>query len=292
MSTSLTHSFTAEARAIELNNQPVVAVWSDGVMFSADNGKMKGMPGLQDSVCTLDAGKRYRISIEEIKDEDITPVVDDEQSLLDVMKGIEHVFGSAVVESDSDKRPLSKLIRVRRNDLNVLSVTLTLEKNPLSLSFKVMVDASWQKKLNLSYIRRQRTLFRSASVERDVEHLVRLIQLSALEVEVAINAYQKSATQKPSDHDLQQMKELITASNTYLAAGPDRIERLEYDHDGALQVVTSNGICFTQIGERLKFVIDNKPVYITFDPRRVAQVIVSLSQALALGSPSPNNPIL
>lgn len=287
-----THSFTAEARAIELNNQPVVAVWSDGVMFSADNGKMKGMPGLQDSVCTLEAGKRYRISIEEVKDEGISPIVDHAQSLLDVMNGIEQVFGSAVMESDSDKRPLSKLIRVRRYNLNVLSVTLILEKNPLSLSFKVMVDASWQKKLSLSYIRRQGTLFRSVSIDRDVERLVRLIQLSALEVEVAIKAYQKSSTQKSTDHDLQQMKELIVASNAYLAAGPVQIERLEHDHDGSLQVVTSNGICFTKIGERLKFVIDNTPVYITFDPRRVAQVIVSLSQARALGSPSPNTPIL
>ena len=58
--------FEAEARVTEVDGQELVAVWSDGVMLSADNGKSKLMPGSAPCEFHLEAGKRYKVIVEEI----------------------------------------------------------------------------------------------------------------------------------------------------------------------------------------------------------------------------------
>lgn len=59
--------FEAIAVEIKQDGLPVTAIWSDGVMLSADNGKSPMMAGMS-APCefTLKAGKRYKVTVEEI----------------------------------------------------------------------------------------------------------------------------------------------------------------------------------------------------------------------------------
>lgn len=59
--------FNADAVEIELDGSKVTAVWSDGVMLSADNGQSPFMAGMS-APCDfkLEAGKRYKVTVEEV----------------------------------------------------------------------------------------------------------------------------------------------------------------------------------------------------------------------------------
>lgn len=69
--------FEAVATDITLDGSPFVAVWGDGVMLSADNGKSAMMAG-NAAPCSfeLESGKRYAVSVGEVGD----PVSDYEDS--------------------------------------------------------------------------------------------------------------------------------------------------------------------------------------------------------------------
>lgn len=62
--------FEAVAREIESDGSPVTALWTDGVMLSADNGKSTIMGGMS-APCAfkLQAGKSYKVTVEEINEE-------------------------------------------------------------------------------------------------------------------------------------------------------------------------------------------------------------------------------
>ena len=53
-------SFEAEAHDAKIDDQDVVALWGDGIMTTADN--------VEPCEIKLEKGKRYRVTIEEIKD--------------------------------------------------------------------------------------------------------------------------------------------------------------------------------------------------------------------------------
>lgn len=57
--------FESVARQVEIDGQPMIGVWGDGVMLSCDNGKSPWMPGSAPSDVRLEEGKRYRITVEE-----------------------------------------------------------------------------------------------------------------------------------------------------------------------------------------------------------------------------------
>lgn len=58
-------SYVAEARKVSVDKQDMVAVWTDGVSLTADNGRCP-LSGHRDAHCVfkLEAGKRYRITTE------------------------------------------------------------------------------------------------------------------------------------------------------------------------------------------------------------------------------------
>lgn len=59
--------FEDDAHSIEVDGQKMVGVWTDGVMLSSDNGKSKMMPGIAPCAMNLKVGKKYRVTVEEIK---------------------------------------------------------------------------------------------------------------------------------------------------------------------------------------------------------------------------------
>jgi hypothetical protein len=67
MSNKLKGFFQGEARETKLDGQKVVALWDDGVMLSADNGISLMMPGQAPCLFKLEAGKTYKVTVEEIE---------------------------------------------------------------------------------------------------------------------------------------------------------------------------------------------------------------------------------
>ncbi len=61
--------FEGEARVIQLDGHHVTALWTDGVMLSADNGNSKMMPGVAPFAFALTKGTQYRVSVSKIENE-------------------------------------------------------------------------------------------------------------------------------------------------------------------------------------------------------------------------------
>lgn len=59
-------TFETEAREITVEGCPLVAVWTDGLSLSSDNGHFAGLPGKSHCEMTLTPGRRYRVTVEEI----------------------------------------------------------------------------------------------------------------------------------------------------------------------------------------------------------------------------------
>lgn len=75
--TALIGQFDGKAGLQVLDGQNVTAVWTGGVMLSADNGNTKLMPGKAPCAFTLEAGEQYTVAVSRVvaEGEIITPAM-------------------------------------------------------------------------------------------------------------------------------------------------------------------------------------------------------------------------